>query len=400
MVKATSVSESQTELSTADRLSLIQALSALSPSQFDELISAFDVPANFFSDDSASLGNRSVRLLNWIESPLGNGFSSLEHVLGNIIAKYSKTVPGFTACIISGEMSSPMMPEPQAIIQRLRQEIGDNSIDIVFVRKDITEGGRHLILSGSAESLNRLQKLFASGALTPLIHALITKVHSVNSDTSDARKARLIQALRLREQPLIFARARALTSTLDLARIRARDLTSDFDCASTDASTLATDIAVASTLAIDLTLDLTSTCTNTLEHARNRAIDLAMDLASASAGVRAIALTTDRVRAIDIAIDIAIDLNFARARAIDIAYASTRASTIDLKHADLRGANLRDIDLRGADLRDADLIDADVAGTIFGDNLGLTVSEKKNLQQRGAVFQDAPGSEVPSLWFR
>ncbi len=68
----------------------------------------------------------------------------------------------------------------------------------------------------------------------------------------------------------------------------------------------------------------------------------------------------------------------------------------DLRVADLRDGNLRDGNLRGADLSDANLSDADLSGiqvekTRFRNNLGITEELKKDLINRGAIFEDSPG---------
>ena len=68
---------------------------------------------------------------------------------------------------------------------------------------------------------------------------------------------------------------------------------------------------------------------------------------------------------------------------------------LDLRNTDLSGANLRDLGLRGIDLEGTDLTDADVTGTLFGDNPGLTEADKRDLERRGAVFQEPPNSDVP-----
>ena len=46
------------------------------------------------------------------------------------------------------------------------------------------------------------------------------------------------------------------------------------------------------------------------------------------------------------------------------------------------------------------LTEADVTGTLFGNNPGLTEADKRDLQQRGAIFVVPPSSDVPSLVLR
>ena len=63
----------------------------------------------------------------------------------------------------------------------------------------------------------------------------------------------------------------------------------------------------------------------------------------------------------------------------------------DLSGADLRDADLRDADLSRADLRGADLSVIQVEKTRFRNNLGITKELKKDLINRGAIFEDSPG---------
>lgn len=70
-------------------------------------------------------------------------------------------------------------------------------------------------------------------------------------------------------------------------------------------------------------------------------------------------------------------------------------SEADLSEADLSEANLRGADLRGANLSEADLRGANVQYATFGDNLGISKSNKDKLKDRGAIFEDAPGDRSP-----
>jgi uncharacterized protein YjbI with pentapeptide repeats len=63
----------------------------------------------------------------------------------------------------------------------------------------------------------------------------------------------------------------------------------------------------------------------------------------------------------------------------------------DLSRAHLRVADLRDANLRGADLSGADLSGIQVEKTRFRNNLGITEELKKDLINRGAIFEDSPG---------
>jgi uncharacterized protein YjbI with pentapeptide repeats len=231
--------------------------------------------------------------------------------------------------------------------------------------------------------------MFEAGDLEQLNIPPVESVTPIDSSTQDARKARLIQVLRLRGRSS-FNRdldlARALASNLNLAcasdlaraiasisarastRISASDISQDLDrnLASAIALGLALDLASASALDLDLDLDL----------------DLAIDSDSKAEGD----LAQDLVRASDIARKVYPDLD--------------QDLTSDLSEADLNGANLRYINLTGADLTGADLTYADVTGTIFGNNPGLTEADKRDLQSRGAISQAPPSSDVPALVLR
>ena len=64
----------------------------------------------------------------------------------------------------------------------------------------------------------------------------------------------------------------------------------------------------------------------------------------------------------------------------------------DLSDADLSGANLSGADLSGADLSGANLSGANVQDAQFGNNIGIPEEMRADLTQRGAIFNDSPGS--------
>jgi uncharacterized protein YjbI with pentapeptide repeats len=299
MVETTSVSEVKPQLSAADRLCLIQTLNALPTAQFDELVFALNPPKGNIPSNSASQSSRSTALLEWAESPIGPGLTTLEGCLSKIIATHSKTAEQFLAFVISGKISSSTASELQAFVELLRKKTGDNSIDIAFFQ----EGSIKVILNGSPEGLANLQEMFEAGELDTLDVPPVESQTIFDRSSSDARKARLIQALRLPYN---------ITTGLG-------------------------------------------------------------DLSPIQAEARAIRRW--------------------RSRRIHDTY-------VDIRNADLRGANLRYIDLIDVDLTGADLTNADVTGTIFGNNPGLIETEKRDLQNRGAIFLDPPSSDVPALVLR
>lgn len=69
----------------------------------------------------------------------------------------------------------------------------------------------------------------------------------------------------------------------------------------------------------------------------------------------------------------------------------------DLSGADLSRANLSQAYFSRADLNEANLIEANFNDAVFRNNLGLSKLNKSIMQERGAIFEDSPESDVPSL---
>lgn len=404
MVESKSVPEIHPKLSAADRLVLIQTLNALPSSQFDELVFALEPPKGNIPGDSASQSNRSKALLEWADSPIGPGLDELETVLGMIIASQTKTAQEFLSFAISGKISSTTVTEVRAIVELLRKKTGDESIDVAFFK----EGSINLILSGSAAGLRKLQELFESGELENLEISPVEAVHYVDGSSPDARKARLVKILRLASnysiaEPISFAGnfTSALTNVLKLANI----LEQEQDTNSLRSHALSLYYILARTLAKDPDPDQ----------------NLAKDFYRA----RAIASSLYRDFDYDLENNFDYDLYFYRtnelasalANILASALAKTFADQLDFSKANLSNTNLRSIDLRqvnltetdftGADLARANLIranltganftGADVTKTVFGENLGLTETDKYDLQKRGAILLDPPSSDIFSL---
>ncbi len=86
------------------------------------------------------------------------------------------------------------------------------------------------------------------------------------------------------------------------------------------------------------------------------------------------------------------DLSGANLRNADLSNADLHNAVLhcaDLSGAVLRNANLEGADLSGANLTSVILVDANVTQTMFGWGLGLSEPEKRELRQRGAIFNDA-----------
>ena len=426
MTESTSVPEKSSKLSATERLTLIRTLNALPSPQFEELLCALNPPNANIPSETAPQASRSKALLQWIESPLGPGISELETILGMIIATPSQTSPEFLSFAISGKISSKTVAEVRAIVELLRKKTGDDSIDVAFFK----EGSIKIILSGSSEGLEKLKELFESDEFEELRISPVESINSVDNTTTDARKARLIQALRLEDY-------RSITTDLNLASTLARALDQDryFDI----------EHALDRARALDLYLYIVSDLTHdkNLGHASHRAREVAryLALASGRASYRDrnlnSDLNSDRDRAREVASNLYLSLNRAIDRGLDnkltqaLDHASSNyfarylASTrylyrdrqFDLRLTDLSNTNLSNVDLRQADLTEVNLTradltranltgailsgailsEADVTETVFGGNQGLTEADKLDLQQRGAIILDPPSSDVPDL---
>ncbi|NEQ50320.1 MAG: pentapeptide repeat-containing protein [Leptolyngbya sp. SIO3F4] len=414
MVESTSVPEASPKLSTFERLQLVQTLNALPPAQFEELLVALNPPNSNIPGETAPQANRSAALFRWVESPIGPGIQELETALGIIIATTSGTAPEFLSFAISGKISNKTVTEVRAIVELLRKKTGDDSIDVAFFK----EGSIKIILSGSPEGLEKLKELFESDKLVEIKYKPVESVQYIAANTADARKTRLVQTLRLisknnltRNIASALADATNLTSAISLTTTLAHDI----NFVRNITRELAHDIDLA--LAIDLNSSITNilinarNLTSSLDHAIN--LDIAQNIASALDHALNLALGYTH--------DIERDINLTKAidRAIDIANAinSGHDEQIDLENADLTKTNLQKIDLRQANLTGVDftradlteavlteavltrttLTEADVTGTVFGENEGFTEADKLDLQKRGAIFQDPPNSDIPSL---
>jgi Pentapeptide repeats (8 copies) len=89
------------------------------------------------------------------------------------------------------------------------------------------------------------------------------------------------------------------------------------------------------------------------------------------------------------------DLSKATLIEADLSYASLIRA--NLNYANLSGADLSYANLRGADLSGANLSGTNVEGAQFGKGIGLSESQKFNLKERRAIFDDSTGERESVL---
>ena len=409
--------ETHKTYSVVERRRLRQTLNALPLSLFEDLVYDLAVPAGILPGVEASQPKRCRALLSWAESTEGIGLAQVEELLIPMIAEQARRTQTYLDFVIKGKITNQTISEVEPIIQLLRQITGDDSINISFVDK----GSIRIVLTGSSDGLKKLQGLYESGELEGLDIPSVEIVRPVDNDTAGARKARLVEALQLREQFFslesllahVYARARLLSRKLAASRelFRNRAL----------ARELSHDIVPVLSLILDSpplrdrVRDLRVRSIDDLDLDLVRDLANALDRVRASTSIRDLDRSSVVVRVLDLARALAHALVFTLAHALDRVSVLDRASSRaivsdlirfsafdsgggrDLTDADLRGANLRNLNLVGVDLTGTELTGADVQGTIFGDNKGLAESAKRDLEKRGAIFQDSPGADVLCL---
>ena len=380
------MSKAKQELSTEDRLLLIQTLNALPKTQFDEIVFALKPPPGNVPDNPAPQGERVAALLKWVESPIGPGLLAIDHLLQTFIpTKFGPQIQHIELTL-KGEIDSTTATRMREFVDFLRSETKGNSISISFFE----EGSIKLVLSGTPEDLEKLQKFIESGGPESLDMPQVETVESVDSNSTKARKARLIQVLVPSRPPTL---ALLQENIREKNKQRRRRLQTWFR----------------SSPASDKRIDLKNADFrgSNLRYVDLRRVDLReadlsnADLSGAAlneAELRAAKLSNAYLSyAYLIGADlIGADLSYADLFRADLSYADL--SYANLSHANLSEADLRAAKLRFADFSGADFREASVDEAVFGNNEGLTKADKEDLIQRGAIFpQDPPTSDVSSL---
>jgi hypothetical protein len=414
MTEIAPASSSKIEISFGDRLYIIQTMNALPSQQFDELVFALNPPKGIIPPRSAPQGDRSKDLLDWASSPTGPGLGAIDKVLHSIIPIASKTAPQFTAFAISGQLGDLSPRELAAIVQLLRKKTGDNSIDIAF----FGEGSIKLVLSGSPDGLENLKSLFEVGDLDEALNpSSIEYVYLIDSDTTEARKANLIQALKLRKLP---GKQQTLILALILTTVLVKSLTKILQKSQDDTLNKLLNAALDNAQSLCELLTrmffiadvkaLNQILISNVNSALNCARELDIKTARNIRYLSSLAYDINRLCSFDLGIDpdaindlyqdIARDLsrvkslnpdfNFDFNNALKVGYHMAN-KVIDLSGLDLSGANLQGVNLVGIPLIETNFDNAIVQGAIFGNNPGLTDSDKDNLRRRGAIFQDLSG---------
>ena len=100
-------------MSASERLQLITTLNALSPVEFEVLITTLNPPSGLVPPSSAAQGLRSSALLQWIEGPTGPGLNELQAVLGQVMVGATNTLSPTPNPIKPDNASSQLQVPPE-----------------------------------------------------------------------------------------------------------------------------------------------------------------------------------------------------------------------------------------------------------------------------------------------
>ncbi|NEO62923.1 MAG: pentapeptide repeat-containing protein [Moorea sp. SIO4G2] len=306
-----------------------------------------------------------------------------------VIDKQSQTIKA--VIVLKGDIDS--VKNLKHIQSILRLYSGD-SINII----DIKPGSIRLIVEGSPEDIERLRSQIKSGEINELSGFPVQDIEILSTRSEDDQNNEFDQKWRLVEE---------IASRGAVGRdLRGSDL-SDADLS--DANLIGAKLSNADLSDADLRgADLSGA---KLSNADLRGADLSgANLSYAhlsraklsNAHLRGAKLSNAHLSGVNLR-----DANLSgaylnRANLMDADLRGANLSGADLSgayliSADLSGADLMDANLMDANLMDTDLSRAEVENARFGNNLGIDESMKRDLIQRGAIFDDLPGDRSESL---
>ncbi|NEN98828.1 MAG: pentapeptide repeat-containing protein [Moorea sp. SIO3I7] len=255
-----------------------------------------------------------------------------------VIDRQSETIKA--SIVLEGDIDSV---ENLKFIQSILRDYSGYSINII----DIKPGSIRLIIEGSPEDIERLRSRIESGEINELSGFPVQDIEILRERSEDDQKWRLVEEIVSRG-----AVGRDLNG-VDLS----------------DA-----DLSYANLIGADLSeADLSSA-----------------DLIRAN-------LKDDNLIFADLS-----EADLSEADLSEAYLSGAYLSSANLSNAYLRGtyliyADLSEADLSSADLSDAKLSHAIVNNARFGDNSGIDESMKRDLIERGAIFEDLPGDSSEIL---
>jgi uncharacterized protein YjbI with pentapeptide repeats len=284
---------------------------------------------------------------------------------------------------IAGSIEDIDKNKLDAIVALLQKLGGDTTIEIL----DIDEGSIKLILGGSPEALEKIESLFKSGEA---FGSSVQDVHFLEKNeliwliSKNGGTALNLSGLDLRGADLYGAdlcHAHLRETDLRYAHLSHADLIgADLSHAHLIGSYLShADLSHADLSHADLShadlyssnLSHTNLSHTNLRHAHLSISNLShADLSHA-------------------------DLSISNLSISNLSHAILRGA--NLSHAILPGANLSEADLYYANLIGADLSETKLTNARFSNNAGFSDTDKADMKERGALFEDSPESDVPSF---
>ena len=332
---------------------------------------------------SAEIGIRTTALLQWVEGSTGIGWSKFLEVLKEVtdisVARTQVSRSERLAFSIAGTIDEVDEATLKAIAELLRKTSNDASLEIIRIQS----GSIRLILKGSPEGLERLQELVNSRELNEILGRQVQSTQvffdlcGADLQGADLRGANLKDA--------DLGRASLISSQL-----RDTDFSNAILC-----STNLDNTDLSNTNFSGANLSRANLGGANLQRA-NLSLAILYEANLSNANLSDAILINGDLRGTNLRTTILshADLSLATLHNADLHNAILNDA--DLRFADFHFANLRGANLCGTDLSDAILSSANVERTIFGNNRGLTEADKRGLQQRGAIFQDPPSSDVIS----
>ncbi|MGI2904203.1 pentapeptide repeat-containing protein [Tolypothrix sp. VBCCA 56010] len=243
---------------------------------------------------------------------------------------------------------------------------------------DIQAGSIRLIVEGSQEDIKRLVSRIQSGKLKELSGFPVEDIQILNESSDDEESDELNDKWHLVQEIVNHAVEGRNLSDADLSDADLSDaILSGADLSGADLS--GADLSDADLIVANLIV------ANLSDANLSRAILIRADLSGA---ILSGAILSDAY----LIHAYLIGANLSRAYLSGAILIAAK-----LSGANLIGANLSDADLSGANLSGADLSRANVKNARFGNNQGISEARKRDLIQKGAIFEDSPGDRSSIL---
>lgn len=123
------------DLSTRERLALIDLLNGLTPPDFERLIFAIDAPNYLLPSNFSAPGERSAALLKWVRGTTGpklpQFLTDFEQVFPGVLEKH---LPGITAKIVEPQAAAKQLPRPDPPPKDFQVALGGGvTLEMVYI---------------------------------------------------------------------------------------------------------------------------------------------------------------------------------------------------------------------------------------------------------------------------